>query len=162
MSYKKTGVNPGRFYPPSKVGWNMRVFWNATTAAERGDCIPNWSCPIKAKSKANYSCFVQRAINVSPTQYTDNSAAAFKYFAPFLPPRCHRAAPPIVRRRFIPRGKMVSLLLQFQQCTVRHSCCCTQFQWSTVLELCTGGGGTAAAMQESLHRIGICGQHLGS
>ena len=46
----------------------------------------------------------------------------------FLPPRCHRAAPPIVRRRFIPRGKMVSLLLQFQQCTVRHSCCCTQFQ----------------------------------
>ena len=63
----------------------------------------------------------------------------------FLPPRCHRAAPPIVRRRFIPRGKMVSLLLQFQQCTVQfHSCCCTQFQWSTVLELCTGGGGTAA------------------
>ena len=55
----------------------------------------------------------------------------------FLPPRCHRAAPPIVRRRFIPRGKMVSLLLQFQQCTVRHSCCCTQFQWSTSSALCS-------------------------
>ena len=56
----------------------------------------------------------------------------------FLPPRCHRAAPPIVRRRFIPRGKMVSLLLQFQQCTVQlHSCCCTQFQWSTSSALCS-------------------------
>ena len=55
----------------------------------------------------------------------------------FLPPRCHRAAPPIVRRRFIPRGKMVLLLLQFQQCTVQlHSCCCTQFQWSTSSALC--------------------------
>ena len=124
----------------------MRVFWNA----ERGDYIPNWSqSPIKAKSKANYSCFVQRAINVSPTQYTDNSAAAFKYFAPFpptaLPPCCSANCPPEIyssrQNGFalaaIPAMHCAApLVLVALNSNGRLAVHCAP--------LCTGGGGTAA------------------
>ena len=103
----------------------MRVFWNAPTAAARGDYIPNSSSGwFKPNSGQIILVLSTGAINVSPTQYTDNSvAAAFKYFAllPLFPPNpgccCADCPPEIYSSR-----QNGFLLLAMHQCASRPEC----------------------------------------
>ena len=79
----------------------------------------------------------------------------------------HRAATVLLRQ--LSAGDLFLAAKWFRSCCNSSNALCAtpaaalnSNQQCTVLEPCTGGGGTAAAVQESLHRIGICGQHLGS
>ena len=154
-------------HPKNRMKYEMlAVFWNAA----RGD--PNPNCLI-AKFRSNYSCFVQHAINVRPFQYPHDSPrrhiwAAFKCSLvqlPLLPPgqlsrEIYSSQQNGSHCTWLPCTGWLECKLQ--HCTV---CCfggnCTIARGAPAAQFydCIGClEAQTAHLEESLHRIWICGQ----